>query len=59
MDLVISMITALVLISIVLISGGARMYFRRKFDISDELNMLDAAAKRQHNARQRLHNAQR
>ncbi len=49
---------ALIIIGIILISGGARMYFRRKFDPSEHLQTLDAAIKRQNIAKTRLHNVQ-
>lgn len=49
---------ALIIIGIILISGGARMYFRKKFDISEHLQNIDAAARRQNLAKTRLHNVQ-
>lgn len=52
----ISMATALTIIVIILFSGGARMYFRRKFNISDELKSIDEATKRHARANRRLHN---
>lgn len=55
METLISM-TALILIVIILISGGCRTYFRRKFDASVHLRDVDAAIKRQANARRELHN---
>lgn len=58
MEMVVSMVTALILISIILISGGFRLYFRKKFNIDDEIEMINRAAKRHTNAKQRLHNVQ-
>lgn len=49
---------ALVIICIILISGVARLYFRKKFDITEHLESIDAAARRQTIAKQRLHNVQ-
>lgn len=54
----ISMLTAFTLIIVILISGGARTFFRRKFNVDDELRLIDAAAKRHSQAKQRLHNVQ-
>lgn len=58
MGLEISMLTALVIIVIILASGGARQFFKRKFDVSDELKLIDEATKRHSIAKQRLHNVQ-
>lgn len=54
----ISMLTAFIIICIILISGGSRMYFRRKFDVSDEIRRINEATARHNTAKQRLHNAQ-
>lgn len=47
---------ALIIIGIILISGGARIYFRKKFDVSEHFEALEAAARRQNIAKTRLHN---
>lgn len=49
---------ALIIIGIILISGGARMYVRKKFDVREHFEAIDAAAKRQAIAKTRLHNVQ-
>jgi len=49
---------ALIIIGIILISGGARIYFRKKFDVSEHFEALEAAARRQNIAKTRLHNVQ-
>lgn len=49
---------ALIIIVIILISGGARIYFRRKFDVREHFDAIDAAARRQTIAKTRLHNVQ-
>ena len=58
MEQVISMVTALVLIGIILLSGGFRTYFRHKFDVTQHLDNVARAAQRQQKAKQRLHNVQ-
>lgn len=49
---------ALIIIVIILISGGARIYFRKKFDVREHFDAIDAAARRQNIAKTRLHNVQ-
>lgn len=49
---------ALIIIGIILISGGARIYFRKKFDVREHFDAIDAAARRQNIAKTRLHNVQ-
>ncbi len=49
---------ALIIIGIILISGGARMYVRKKFDVREHFDAIDAAVKRQNIAKTRLHNVQ-
>ena len=51
-----SMLTALAIIIIILLSGGSRLYFKRKFDVSEHIAEVAAAAKRNQAAKQRLHN---
>lgn len=58
MEQAISMVTALVLIGIILISGGWRQYIRHKFDVTEHLDSVAQAARRQQQAKTRLHNAQ-
>ncbi len=53
-----SMMTATAIIVIILLSGGARAYFRRKFDVSEHFDDVQKALARNHKAKQRLHNVQ-
>jgi hypothetical protein len=57
-ETVISMVSALVIIAIILVSGGARMYFRHKYDVTEHFKDIDAATARQNIAKTRLHNVQ-
>ena len=57
-EMVFSMVTALVIIAMILVSGGCRIYIRKKFDPSEHIDDIDAAIKRQNIAKTRLHNAQ-
>lgn len=52
------MLIAFMLIVVVLVSSGFRVYFRRRFDPSEHIATLDAAIQRQNNAKMRLHNVQ-
>lgn len=56
--MVINMFTAFMLIVIVLVSGGARTYFRRKFDPSEHIAQINKAVQRQEIAKRKLHNVQ-
>lgn len=58
MGQVISMVTALVFIGIILIGGMWRNYIRHKFDVSEHIDSVAQAARRQQQAKTRLHNAQ-
>lgn len=53
-----SMLTALIIIVIILISGSFRIWVRRKFDVTEHLDAVAQAAQRQQRAKQRLHNVQ-
>lgn len=53
-----SMMTALAIIVIILLSGGARTYFKRKFDVSEHLEEVTRALQKNKRAKQRLHNVQ-
>lgn len=53
-----SMLAAATIIVIILISGGARLYIRRKFDVSEHFDAIAEAAKRQQLAKRNLHNVQ-
>lgn len=53
-----SMLTAFALIAIILLSGGARAYFRHKFDVSEHLEEVQRALQKNRKAKQRLHNVQ-
>jgi hypothetical protein len=52
------MLAAATIIVIILISGGARLYIRRKFDVSEHFANIDKAVKRQQIAKRDLHNVQ-
>lgn len=53
-----SMLTALAFIVIILVSGGARTYFKHRFDVSEHLEDVARALQKNKNAKQRLHNVQ-
>lgn len=55
---VISMLASLSIIVIILISGGARIWIHRKFDVSEHFENIDNAVKRQQLAKRKLHNVQ-
>lgn len=57
-ETVVSMVTAFVIIAIILVSGGARMFFRKRFDVTEHFQNIDAATQRQQQAKMRLHNVQ-
>lgn len=54
----ISMMTAFAFIVIILISGGARTYFKHKFDVSEHLQNVERALQKNQRAKQRLHRVQ-
>lgn len=53
-----SMLTALSFMFIILLSGGARTYFKHKFDVSEHLDEVNRALQKNKKAKQRLHNVQ-
>lgn len=53
-----SMLTALGFIVIILLSGGARAYFKRRFDVSEHLDEVARALQKNKKAKQRLHSVQ-
>lgn len=53
-----SMMTAFAIIVIILVSGGARAYFKHKFDVSEHMDDVQRALLKNQRAKQRLHNAQ-
>lgn len=53
-----SMLTAFAFMVIILVSGGARAYFKHKFDVSEHLQEVNRALQKNKRAKQRLHNAQ-
>lgn len=53
-----SMLAAATIIVIILVSGGARIYIRKKFDVSEHFDAIAEAAKRQQIAKKELHNVQ-
>lgn len=55
---VVEMMTAAIIIGIILVGGGSRMYFRKKFDVSEHFEKLDQAIQRQQVAKRKLHNVQ-
>lgn len=54
-ELVTSMVTAIVLIAIIIVSGGTRMLFRKRFNVTEHFESIDAATKRQNQAKIGLH----
>lgn len=57
MEMVFSMLAAAIIIGMILISGGSRMYFRKKFDVSENFEKIDKAVQRQQIAKRELHHA--
>lgn len=57
-ETVISMLAAATLIVIILLSGGARLYIKKKFDVSEHFDAIDNAVKSQAIAKRKLHNVQ-
>lgn len=55
---VISMLAAATIIAIILVGGGARLYIRKKFDVSEHFDAIAEAAKRQQAAKRKMHNVQ-
>lgn len=53
-----SMLTALVIIVIILVSGSFRIWIRHKFDVTEHLDAVAEAALRQQKAKTRLSNVQ-
>lgn len=53
-----SMLTALAFMVIILLSGGARTYFKRRFDVSEHLDDVSRALQKNKKAKQRLHSVQ-
>lgn len=53
-----SMLTALAFIGIILLSGGTRAYFKRRFDVSEHLDDVSRALQKNKKAKQRLHSVQ-
>lgn len=56
--LVTSMMTALLLIVIILASGGCRLWLRRKFDPTEHIESVSQAVRRQQIAKDRLTHVQ-
>ena len=57
-EMVASMMTAAIIIGMILIGGGSRMYFRKKFDVSEHFEVIDQAIRNQEIAKRKLHNVQ-
>lgn len=55
---VVNMLAAMTIIVIVILSGSARLYVRKKFDVSEHFTAITEATKRQQIAKRNLHNAQ-
>lgn len=51
-----SMLTAFVIIAIILLSGGARTYFKHKYDPSKHLEKMQQAIARNDKGKRRIHN---
>ncbi len=58
MEVVTSMLFAVTIIAIILLSGGTRLYIHKKFDVSEHFDAIAEAAKRQQAAKRKLHNVQ-
>ena len=56
--MVASMVTAAIIIGMILIGGGLRLYFRKKFDVSEHFAEIDRAVRRQQIAKGKMHSAQ-
>lgn len=56
--MVVSMMTAAIIIGMILIGGGSRLYFRKKFDVGEHFEVIDQAIKKQAIAKRKLHNVQ-
>jgi len=54
----ISMLAAAVIIAMIILSSGSRMYFRKKFDVKEHFEKVDEAVQRQQSAKRMLHHAQ-
>jgi hypothetical protein len=57
-ETVTSMLAAATIIGIILISGGARIWVRKRFDVSEHFEKIDEAVKRQQLAKRKLHSVQ-
>lgn len=57
-EMVASMMTAAIIIGMILIGGGSRLYFRKKFDVAEHFEVIDQAIKKQSIAKRKLHNVQ-
>ena len=53
-----SMLTAFAILAIILLSGGARAYFKHKYDTSEHFKSVEQALNRNQKVKQRLHNVQ-
>lgn len=53
-----SMLAAATIIGIVLISGGARIWVRKHFDVSEHFEKIDKAVQRQQLAKRKHHSVQ-
>jgi len=58
LEAVTSMLAAATIIGIILISGGARMWVRKKFDVTEHFENIDKAVQRQQLAKRKLHSVQ-
>lgn len=54
-----SMLTAFIIIAIILLSGGARQYFKHKYSPQEHIDALQSALARNAKGKQRLHNVQK
>ncbi len=57
-EMVTSMLAAATIIAIILISGGARMWVQKKFDVTEHFENIDKAVQRQQLAKRKLHSVQ-
>lgn len=56
--MVLNMLVSISIIIIIIIGSGSRMYFRKKFDVSEHFQAIDHAIKKQSTAKGKMHSVQ-
>lgn len=56
--MVAEMLVAASIIVIIIVGSGSRMYFRKKFGVTEHFEAIDAALRQQTKAKGKLHNVQ-